>query len=209
MARVVSAFGNSTVHVELTVMDFSTIAIQMAKMSGFSPIITTASSRNEAYCKAAGATHVIDYNKAPYGPVFVEAVASITTAPVMVIWDCIAEEDSQKACWSILAPNGKFIVAKPTPSKAIGADGFVDDNGRKVIGVFGSVYDDQVGGDARLGKTLFQALEGMLRDGHVKPSRVELLPGGLLGIADGLERVKSGKVSGGKLVARLADTPSN
>lgn len=183
-------------------------AIQLAKLSGFSPIIATASSRNEAYCKAAGATHVIDYTKVPYGPAFTEAVASITTAPIKIIWDCIALEESQLACWSILAPSGTLIGVNPNPPKSIGENGFVDENGRKIIGVLGSVFNDQVG-DARLGKSLYAALEGMLRDGDVKPSKVELLPDGLLGIADGLERVKlrSGKVSGAKLVARLADTP--
>lgn len=183
-------------------------AIQMAKMSGFNPIITTASARNEAYCKAAGATHVIDYAKAPYGPAFVETVSSITTAPIKVIWDCIAVEPSQLACWSILAPSGTLIVVNPNPAKEIGENGFVDKDGRKIIGVLGSVFNDQVG-DAQLGKSLFPALEGLLRDGDVKPSRVELLPDGLLGIVEGLDKVKlrSGKVSGQKLVARLADTP--
>lgn len=181
----------------------------MAKLSGFSPIITTSSSHNEAYCKAAGATHVIDYTKVPYGPLFADAVASITTAPIKVIWDCIAHEDSQLACWSILAPSGTLVEAFPAPTPKIGEDGFVDKDGRKVIGVFGTVYNDAVGGDTRLGKALFAALEGMLRDGDLKPTRVDLLPGGLLGVADGLNRVMlgSGGVSGQKLVARLLDTP--
>ena len=34
--------------------------IQFAKLSGFSPIITTASKHNETYLKSLGATHVID-----------------------------------------------------------------------------------------------------------------------------------------------------
>lgn len=187
----------------------SCAAIQMAKLSGFSPIITTATPHNEGYCKAAGATHVIDYTKVPYGPAFADAVASITTAPIKVIWDCIAHEDSQLACWSILAPSGTLVEAFPTPSPKIGEDGFVDKDGRKVVGVFRSAYFDAEGGENRLGKTMFAALESMLRDGDLKPTRVDLLPGGLLGVADGLKRVMSGsgKVSGQKLVVSLADTP--
>lgn len=176
-------------------------------MSGFNPIITTASPRNEAYCKAAGATHVIDYTKVAYGPAFVEAVASITSAPIKVIWDPVVSEDSQVACWSILAPNGKLVLSKPRPSPSIGVNGFVDSDGKKVLGVFASVYDDAVGGDVRLGKSLFAALEGLLKDGDIKPSRVELVPEGLLGVGDGLKRLGSGAVSGRKLVVKLADTP--
>lgn len=180
----------------------------MAEMSGFSPIITTASSRNEEYCKAAGATHVIDYSATPYGPALVEAVSSITTAPIKVIYDTIVSKESQLACWSILAPAGQLLLAHPAPPKEVlGGDGFVDDDGRRVVGVAGSVHNDEAGGDTRLGKSLFGALEGMVRDGDVKPSKVELLPKGLLGIPEGVERLMAGKVSGRKLVARIADTP--
>ena len=36
--------------------------IQLAKLSGFSPIITTASLKNTDFLKSLGATHVIDRN---------------------------------------------------------------------------------------------------------------------------------------------------
>ena len=40
----------------------------------------------------------------------------------------------------------------------------------------------------------------------VQPNRVELLSGGLAGVAGGLERLKSDQVSGVKLVVRPQDT---
>lgn len=180
-------------------------AIQLAKMSGFDPIITTSSSHNIPYCKAAGATHVIDYHTTPYGPAFVKAVSSITNSPVKVIFDCVSDSSSQRASWSILAPGGKLILA--LPSSSVGTPGVEGKDGKRVVTPYGSVYNDEVGGDTRLGKSMFASLENMMRDGDIKPSRVELLPRGLNGVADGMRKLMAHKVSGGKLVARIGDTP--
>ncbi len=40
----------------------------------------------------------------------------------------------------------------------------------------------------------------------LQPNRVEVLPNGLAGIIDGLERMKKDQVSGTKLVARPQET---
>ena len=41
----------------------------------------------------------------------------------------------------------------------------------------------------------------------LQPNPVEVLPNGLAGIPEGLERIKANKVSGKKLVARPQETP--
>lgn len=180
----------------------------MAKLSGFNPIITTASAHNADYCKDAGATHVIDYKETPYGPAFIAAVKAITSAPVKVIYNATPlDETSQIACWNALAPGGKLIVAMPTPSKEIGKPGEEDKDGRRVVTVLGSVHNDEAGGDTNIGKSLFAVLEKLLKDGEIRPSRVEVLPGGLNGIQGGLEKLWARQVSGVKLVARIGDTP--
>lgn len=173
-------------------------------MSGFNPIITSASAHNADYVRAAGATHVIDYKTIPYGPDFIRAVSAITFAPVKVVYDTVWSPESQAMSWDILAPGGKHICAQPNPVKG---DGFEDETGRKVIGVCGSVYDDAMGGDTKLGHSLFAALEKMMADGDLKSCEVELLPTGLNGVVDGLSRLKNGQVSGRKLVAKISDTP--
>lgn len=186
------------------------VAIHLAKMSGFDPIITTSSAHNTPYCEAAGATHVIDYHKTPYGPEFTKAVSEIIAGnPLKVIYNCTFDEASQLACWSLLSSGGRLILA----AASNGARGLVkecneeDEQGRMIVTIFASPHSDEVGGDARLGKSLFGALEKMLRDGDLKPSKVELVPGGLSGVGDALGKLASKKVSGAKLVARIADTP--
>lgn len=183
---------------------YRTAAIQLAKLSGFNPIITTASAHNKAYCEAAGATHVIDYRSTPYSEL-ASAVASITSRPIKIIYDAIAVPDSQIASWSLLSPGGNVVVTLP-PSKDIGEPGVEDKDGKFVAWVFGSVCDDTIG-DVRLGETMFKVLEDMMRDGEIKPNQVEILEGGLAGIEGGLQRMLTGKVSGVKLVARLSETP--
>jgi hypothetical protein len=41
----------------------------------------------------------------------------------------------------------------------------------------------------------------LTRHSYVQPNRVEIVPNGLAGIPDALEKLKQGKISGSKLVA--------
>jgi len=43
--------------------------------------------------------------------------------------------------------------------------------------------------------------------GELKVQKVTVLPGGLSGVAEGLQRLQDGKVSGEKLVYRISETP--
>ncbi|TFY54217.1 hypothetical protein EVG20_g9802 [Dentipellis fragilis] len=80
-------------------------ALQMLKLSGFNPIIVTASTHNEAYVRAAGATHFIDYHTTPYDALS-GAVARITSTPLPIVFDAIAHDDTQQAAWALTAPGG-------------------------------------------------------------------------------------------------------
>lgn len=54
---------------------------------------------------------------------------------------------------------------------------------------------------------LFTGLaEQLLADGKLKPHPVKLCEGGFQGVLEGLKVVRDGKVSGEKLVYRVADT---
>lgn len=116
-------------------------------------------------------------------------------------------EETQTAAWSILAPGGKLIIARPVGlSKNIPEPNVDDKDGKRVVTVFGSIHSDEVGGDVALGASLFKALEELLRAGDIKPSAVEILPGGLNGVTLGFKKLLENKVSGKKLVARIEDT---
>ncbi|KAI0763243.1 GroES-like protein [Irpex lacteus] len=174
-------------------------ALQLLRLSGFSPIIATASKHNEAYVKAAGATHVIDYHDIPYADL-PAAVKKITAEPVSVIYDAVGSPDTQKALWEILAPNGKIAVVVPP---AFGKDGEVAEDGKLVAWVFGSANSPY---NYEFGKKLWPALSKLLETGDIKPNNVEIVPNGLAGIPDALTKLALKKVSGTKLVARVAET---
>ncbi|KAF5345156.1 hypothetical protein D9758_009641 [Tetrapyrgos nigripes] len=55
------------------------------------------------------------------------------------------------------------------------------------------------------GKQMWRALGRWVEDGVIVPNKVEELPNGLYGIADGLERLKNGAVSCVKLIAHPQD----
>lgn len=151
------------------------IAIQLAKLSGFNPIITTSSLSNAAYCTSAGATHVIDYHTVPYtsnhGPSLGSHITSnITTKPIRVIYDVVSTEDSQRACWDILSDDSGKMSITLELAKSIReemADNGVDSKvGRKgIYAAYGNANAEGMHGD---GNRLAVALEGWLQEGKIK-----------------------------------------
>ncbi|KAF8577407.1 GroES-like protein [Ramaria rubella] len=165
-------------------------AIQLARLSGFSPIVTTASLHNTDLLKSLGATHVIDRK----ANVVAEAQKILTTPP-NVVFDAIAE-DTQEQGWEVLAPNGTLILVL-VPKDTL-KDG---ESGKKRIAIFGNVNVQR-----EIGRGIYANLTEFLRSGKIKPNRVDVLPGGLAGIPAGLKRMEENKVSGVKLVARPHET---
>ena len=144
-------------------------ALQLAKLSRFNPIITTASAHNEAYCRDAGATHVIDYRTTPYASI--PAVAKeIAKGPVEVIFDAVSTPESQRADWEILEPNGSLVLTH-IPAADIPIES--KDN-RWVVTVFGGVRDY---GHSEFGNSMYAALPGLLADGLIKVCRLCMVQG--------------------------------
>lgn len=56
-------------------------------------------------------------------------------------------------------------------------------------------------------KMFWGVTERLVRDGKIKPHPVRVGKDGLLGVFDGLNQGREGRISGTKLVYRIADTP--
>ncbi|KAF8557925.1 GroES-like protein [Imleria badia] len=170
-------------------------AIQFAKFSGFSPLITTASLRNTDLLKSLGATHVIDRNIPASS--FASEIGNITTQPIPLVFDTVGTADTQQLGYDTLAEGGHFVVIlKPSIQETPGST-------KKVVGVFGNV---QVPANRAIGRALTQSLSALVEAGDIVPNQVEVVPGGLNGIAPGLEKLKNNLVSGKKLVVRVDET---
>lgn len=134
-------------------------AIQLAHLSGFSPIIATASTHNAAYVESLGVTHVVD-RTAP----LVDAVKAVTAGPIPIVFDAIGASETQDAAWQLLAPNGTLIlVATPSINEKELENG--RQHGKETAHVFGSVWDKSQGD---LGVDLYKHLTAALESGDIK-----------------------------------------
>ncbi|KZV71797.1 GroES-like protein [Peniophora sp. CONT] len=137
------------------------LAIQMLRISGFSPIIATASSSNEAYCKRAGATHVVDYRDVPYAALPDKIVELLSGKPLTLAFDAIAVLESQQAAWAALAPNGNLIALH---FPVVGT-GETAEQGKRAIMVHGVAKSEE---NVEIGKRMFSHITELLASGDVK-----------------------------------------
>lgn len=137
--------------------------IQFAKLSGFSPIITTASKRNEGYLKSIGATDVID-RTLPLSEL-ADTVKAITLKPIKVAYDSISLPETQNAVYNLLGPGGKLVLVL---NEAI--DNKTDD--KEVAQVMGNVH---VPGQRKLGVSLYSKLTELLAAGDIKVNQFNCL----------------------------------
>ena len=129
-------------------------AIQLARLSGFSPIVVTASRHNADLVRSLGATHVID-RKAD----IVAEASNIFTSPPNFVFDTVSE-DTQEVAWKILGRNGTLALVLPvSPNITPGEDG------KTVFAVFGN---SPVNRD--LSRRLFSNLTQLVESGKIKAS---------------------------------------
>ncbi|KAG5637959.1 hypothetical protein H0H81_002487 [Sphagnurus paluster] len=167
--------------------------IQLAKLSGFSCIIATASLKHSEYLRSIGATHVLDRNldKAALAA----EVSKITSNPIEIVFDTVSLPKTQEIGYSLLSPGGNIALLLPASFTPIKGKNIVN-----VMGFFTPPYSRE------LGLQFYKKLEELLDAGLIKPLRFEVVPGGLNAVVDGLERLQADKVSGVKLVVRPHET---
>jgi len=160
--------------------------IQIARESGFSPIITTSSIKHADYLKSLGATHVVDRK----GNTLNEIKSILPGGVTDIVLDAISSEETQLLSVEVSKPNATVVVTLPL-EKA------VKPGSRSIVHPFGNVHAARA-----LGVSLYKALPDLLESGAIKPNKVEILPGGLQGVKGGLDRMLADQVSGVKLVVR-------
>ncbi|KAH9917142.1 GroES-like protein [Epithele typhae] len=172
--------------------------IQLARLSGFAPIITTSSLHHTDYLQSLGATHVLD-RRLPHETLIASAREIAGGKPFDVVYDAISVTDTLALGYALTAPGGDFVIVldlEPVPGRD-------DATGKKVHMAHGLFMTPVNHG---VGASLLDALPKLLESGAIKPSRHEILPGGLAGIIDGLRRMENDEVSGVKLVVRPQET---
>ncbi|KAI0359568.1 GroES-like protein [Trametes cingulata] len=171
-------------------------AIQVARLSGFSPIITTASLQNADLLKSLGATHVLD-RKLP-GETLVKQAVEIAGGYFDVVYDAISTPETLATGYKATAPTGDFVIVLPPPVPG------ADESSQKKIHLAYGYLKDPINQD--FSKSFLAKLPQLLEAGDIKPNRAEVLTGGLRAVPGGLERLRNNAVSGAKLVVKPQET---
>ncbi|KAF7326492.1 Dehydrogenase azaJ [Mycena venus] len=174
-------------------------ALQLARLSGFSPIITTASLKHESFLKSLGATHVI--NRYLPDTEVVKAVADLAPA-LSVVFDTISTKETVTLGFEILKESKKYSKGDKTllqiiPISITEAEG----EGIHIYMGWGISAWQQYNA---LSRELYSQLEGLLADGTIKPMKIEIVSGGLTALEEAFKTFD--KVSGVKRVVLPQET---
>ncbi|KAI0366159.1 GroES-like protein [Pilatotrama ljubarskyi] len=174
-------------------------AIQIAKLAGFDPIITTASPRNTELLTSIGATHVVPRSLDP--DAILAKLSEITAGePVELVFDAITDSETVQLAYNATAPGCSLVVVLPS---AVLGESKKEDDRKRIAQPAGHAHFPE---NRACGTEVFKRLTEWLEKGLIKPNIVEVLPNGLAGVQDGLERLEQNKVSGRKLVTRPQET---
>ena len=90
---------------------FSVLVIQLAKISGFSPIITTASIKHAEALKGLGADVVLARNLSTEE--LRQEISKHTSKPISLIYDAVSLDSTLGIAANLLAPNGTLVTTRP------------------------------------------------------------------------------------------------
>ncbi|CAE7124690.1 unnamed protein product [Rhizoctonia solani] len=164
--------------------------IQLARIAGFSPIVTTASTQHTDHLKSLGATHVFDRS------VEAKTIQSVFSTPVSLVVDSISTDSTQSLAFDVLT------TPSPVPGARLALVQLLA-NTIKEKNVDNKVAIHQVYGSSHMFRDLsvpfWKNVGQWIQDGKLVPNRVQVVKGGLAAIPEALKLSRQG-VSGVKLV---------
>lgn len=181
-------------------------AIQLARLSGFSRIVTNSSAAHRAHLEGLGAHVVLDRATASQPGDFA-AAAQTDETPLALVFDAISVESTQALGVRIVhatrtAGTHVYVVQPPAGGEVAEltapGTGPVDTSVRGVLGLGSSPKLRY------LSEPLFAHLggeDGYIARGLFRPNRPAVVPGGLAAVETALAKNKNG-VSGEKVVIR-------
>ena len=141
----------------------SSIAIQFARLSGFSPIITTASLHNTALLESLGATHILSRSLS-FSELATEIKFILAGAALHTVYDAVSSQETQQLGWDLLSSGGTIAVVLP-PDVGLVRRG--EDEGERAKQVAHVWNQPQVPRNREFARKLFAALEALLANGDI------------------------------------------
>jgi len=181
------------------------LAVQFAKLSGYK-VLTTCSKKHHSWLKSLGA-QPFDYNEADVG----SKIREFSNNSLKYAWDTISIPDSAKICSEALSSESGCKYGTILPVKPPRDD--LEVTNTLMYTIFNEPFEK--GGrmtepskeDFEFAKKFFGITEKLLAEGKLKTHPEKVGERGLEGALEGMQHMKEGKVSGVKLVYRVADTP--
>ncbi|THV06338.1 dehydrogenase [Dendrothele bispora CBS 962.96] len=178
--------------------------VQLAKLGGMR-VIATASTKHFDRLKALGIDELFDY----HDPDVNEKIKACTNGNLHHAVDCIANETTPKLISNALSTEGGTVsVVRDVES--------VRD---EVKHVFSLAYElterpfdfpwDYIPkpGMAAFARKCSEMISKLLNEGKLVPAPLKIYPNGFASVSEGFTYMKSGLVSGEKIVYRVEDTP--
>lgn len=179
---------------------FFVTAIQLARIAGFSPIVTTSSKAHAESLKALGATHVFERT------VSAESIHEVIEAsghPLKLVIDDVSTPETQPFAFKLLTtqpnpPSDGLCLPIVLPlSKGLEAL-----NKARVQGPIDVIITNGLSHELPEFNAPFYAIAGKwLEEGKLVPAQVQIVEGGLASVPQALDIIANG-VSGIKLVIR-------
>ncbi|CZR52667.1 related to C.carbonum toxD protein, partial [Phialocephala subalpina] len=177
-----------------------TLAIQMARLSGFSPVVTC-SPHSFALVKSLGAIEAFDYQSPSCGI----DIQTYTHNSLQYAMDCITDTRSMKTCYTAIGKGGgKYVSLDPFPIRGHTRRN-IKPQSIVAFTMYGKAMTQPFKRDARpqdrkFAEMWYQHSQKLLDLGKITPHPHEENPGGLEGVIAGADRGRKGQISGVKLV---------
>ncbi|KAL9086607.1 MAG: hypothetical protein Q9165_007050 [Trypethelium subeluteriae] len=195
------------------------MAIQFAKLSNLDPIVTC-SPRNFQYCESLGASKCFDYSSPTCGA----DIRAYTNNNLFYALDCISEGESPQICCDALSSSTAPSTHphppkdnKPHYSAILPVENFpredVTHSFTLAYSVFGEKFKmgpegpafDVMPEDVEYQEKFANLATQLLAEGKIIAHSKDVRKGGLQGILGGLDDLRTGKVSGKKVVYQISE----
>ncbi|KAF8608411.1 GroES-like protein [Ceratobasidium sp. AG-I] len=179
------------------------LTIQLARIAGFSPIITTSSKAHAESVKALGATHVFERTVSAE---VIQEVIKISGHPLKLVVDAVSTPETQLFAFKLLVtqpdvPSDGFCLQLLLPiAKELEALNRARPEGRIAVNMVQGIvhmFPEAI-------SPFYAVAEKWLEEGKLVPAHVQLVEGGLASIPKALDILGKG-VSGVKVVIRPQD----
>ncbi|KAF3763038.1 GroES-like protein [Cryphonectria parasitica EP155] len=182
-----------------------TIALQLLRLSGLTPI-AVCSPRNFDLARDRGAAAALDYMR----PDLVAEIQRLTGGKLRYVYDCIADPETVAHCYAAIGRTGGRYASLELVPEALRTRRAVR---LKLVLAYEASGEDvplsngyETLGDLEkraLAERYIGVFRGLLDKGLLKTHPIQNLGGGLQRVLEGLKMLRSGAVSGQKLVVTM------